>query len=182
MLLPWTGIIHFVRWFGFRSSGTNPWHEVILCWSFRLKFIHQLFTVIADCISVGNYKGRVFSLRQKECDTVYTPHLMWATQSPSSDQLRNYLCNRKQYVGAKQRRQTHYFKPFITRINISAEINKGCLACLEDRCIPPCLASLEQGLLGCHAYQPSVKPLYFFLIIHLEKGDWKSCQGELPLW
>lgn len=67
-LLLW-GRIHFVRRFGFKSVGTNLWHEVILCWSFSPKFIHQLFTVNADCISVGNYKGWVFSLRQKECDT-----------------------------------------------------------------------------------------------------------------
>lgn len=170
-----------MRWFGFKSTGTNPWHEVILCWSFSPKFIHQLFTLIADCISVGNYKGWVFSLRQKECDTVDTPHLMWGTQCPCSVQGTNYLCIRKQCGSARGKRQTHYFKPFITCINISAEINKGWWACLEDSCSSLCLASLEQGLLGCHAYQPPVKPLHFFLIIHLEQGDWRSCQGEL-LW
>lgn len=37
------------------------------------KFIHQLFTVDGDRISVGNYKGWVFSLRQKECDTAIHP-------------------------------------------------------------------------------------------------------------
>lgn len=170
-----------MRWFGFKSTGTNPWHEVILCWSFSPKFIHQLFTLIADCISVGNYKAWVFSLRQKECDTVDTPHLMWGTQCPCSVQGTNYLCIRKQCGSARGKRQTHYFKPFITCINISAEINKGWWACLEDSCSSLCLASLEQGLLGCHAYQPPVKPLHFFLIIHLEQGDWRSCQGEL-LW
>lgn len=168
-----------MRWFGFKSAGTNPWHEVILCWSSSLKFIHQLFTAIADCINVGNYKGWVFSLRQKECDTVDTPNLMWATPCPSGVQGRNYLCIRKQCASAKEKRQTHYFKPFITHINFSAEINKGCWACLEDRCSLPFLASFEQGLLGCHAYWPLVKPLHFFLIIHLEQGDWRTCQGEL---
>lgn len=79
----------------------------------------------------------------------------------------------------KGKRQTHYFKPFITCINISTEINKGWQACLEDSCSSLRLASLEQGLLGCHAYWPPVKPLHLFLIIHLEQGDWRSCQGEL---
>lgn len=82
----------------------------------------------------------------------------------------------------KGKRQTHYFKPFITCINISAEINKGWQACLEDSCSSLRLASLEWGLLGCHAYWPPVKPLHLFLIIHLEQGDWKSCQGELLRW
>lgn len=41
------------------------------------KFIHQLFTVDGGRISEGNYKGWVFSLRQKECDTANTPGLMW---------------------------------------------------------------------------------------------------------
>lgn len=82
----------------------------------------------------------------------------------------------------KGKRQTHYFKPFITCINISAEINKGWQACLEDSCSSLRLASLERGLLGCHAYQPPVKPLHLFLIIHLERGDWRSCQGELLRW
>lgn len=78
------GRIHFVRRFGFKSVGTNLWHEVILCWSFSPKFIHQLFTVNADCISVGNYKGWVFSLRQKECDTAEpTPNLMRQRRCPS---------------------------------------------------------------------------------------------------
>lgn len=48
------------------------------------KFIHQLFTVDGDRISVGNYKGWVFSLRQKECDTANTPRLMWQSQCPRS--------------------------------------------------------------------------------------------------
>lgn len=48
------------------------------------KFIHQLFTVGGDRISVGNYKGWVFSLRQKECDTANTPRLMWQSQCPRS--------------------------------------------------------------------------------------------------
>ena len=83
-------------------------------------------------------------------------------------------------LGLKEKkRQTHYFKPFITRINISAEINKGWWACLEDSCSSLRSASLERGLLGCHAYQPPVKPLHLFLIIHLERGEWRSCQGEL---
>lgn len=82
--LLWRGRIHFARWFGFKSAGTNLWHEVILCWSFSPKFIHQLFTVNADCISVGNYEGWVFSLRQKECDTADTPNLMCRSQCPRS--------------------------------------------------------------------------------------------------
>lgn len=82
-------------------------------------------------------------------------------------------------VLGQKKRQTHYFKPFITCINISAEINKGWRACLEDSCSSLRLASSERGLLGCHAYQPPVKPLHLFLIIHLEQGDWRSCQGEL---
>lgn len=82
--LLWWGRIHFVRRFGFKSVGTNLWHEVILYWSFSPKFIHQLFTVKADCISVGNYKGWVFSLRQKECDTAEpTPNLMCRSRCPS---------------------------------------------------------------------------------------------------
>lgn len=46
------------------------------------KFIHQLFTVNGDRISVGNYEGWVFSLRQKECDTADTPNLMCRSQCP----------------------------------------------------------------------------------------------------
>ena len=105
MPLLWRGRIHFARWFGFKSAGTNPWHEVILCWSFRPKFVHQLFTVNADCISVGNYEGWVFSLRQKECDTADTPHLMCRTQCPRSVRGKNYLCIRKQYAGAKGKKK-----------------------------------------------------------------------------
>lgn len=101
--LLWKGRIHFARWFAFKSAGTNPWHEVILCWSFSPKFIHQLFTVNADCISVGNYKGWVFSLRQKECDTADTTHLMCWTQCPRIVQGKNYLCIRKQCAGAKEK-------------------------------------------------------------------------------
>lgn len=90
--LLWWGRIHFVRWFGFKSAGTNLWHEVILCWSFSPKFIHQLFTVNADCISVGNYKNWVFSLRQKECDTAEpTPSLMCRSRSPSSVRERGII-------------------------------------------------------------------------------------------
>lgn len=82
-LLSW-GRIHFVRRCGFKSVRTNLWHEVILCWSFSPKFIHQLFTVNADCISVGNYKGWVFSLRQKDCDTAEpTPNITCQSQCPS---------------------------------------------------------------------------------------------------
>lgn len=104
--LLWRGRIHFARWFGFKSAGTNPWHEVILCWSFSPKFIHQLFTVNADCISVGNYKGWVFSLRQKECDTADTPNLMCWTRCPRSVQGKNYLCIRKQCARAKEKADT----------------------------------------------------------------------------
>lgn len=82
--LPFVVRIHFVRRFGFKSVGTNLWHEVILCWSFSSKFIHQLFTVNADCISVGNYKGWVFPLRQKECDTAEPiPNIMCQSRCPS---------------------------------------------------------------------------------------------------
>lgn len=49
----------------------------------------------------------------------------------------------------KKKKQTHYFKPFITCINISTEINKGCWACLEDSCSLLRLACLERvGALG----------------------------------
>ena len=96
--LLWRGRIHFARWFGFKSAGTNPWHEVLLCWSFSPKFIHQLFTVNADCISVGNYEGWVFSLRQKECDTADTPRVMRRTQCPRSVRGKNYLCIRKHII------------------------------------------------------------------------------------
>lgn len=84
--------------------------------------------------------------------------------------------------GQKKKRQTHYFKPFITCINISSEINKGWAGLFGGQLQ---LAALGQrgasagGLLGCQAYQSPVKPLHLFLIIHLELGDWRSCQGEL---
>lgn len=71
--------IHFATWFGFKSAGTSAWHEVTLRWNFSPKFKHQLFTVNNDCISVGNYKGWIFSLRQKECDTADTSLLMCQT-------------------------------------------------------------------------------------------------------
>lgn len=149
--LLWWGRIHFVWWFIFKSVGTNLWHEVILCWSFSPKFIHQLFTVNADCISVGNYKGWVFSLRQKECDTAEpTPDLMCRSRCPSHIRegriiyVLETVCS-----GNRKKKQTHYFKPFITCINISTEINKGCWACLEDSCSLLRLACLERvGALG----------------------------------
>lgn len=104
--LLWRGRIHFARWFGFKSAGTNPWHEVILCWSFSPKFIHQLFTVNGNCISVGNYEGWEFSLRQKECDTADTPNLMWRAQCPRGVRGKNYLCIRKQCARAKEKADT----------------------------------------------------------------------------
>lgn len=177
-----SGKIHFVRRFGFKSVGTNLWHEVILCWSFIPKFIHQLFTVNADCISVGNYKGWVFSLRQKECDTAEpTPNLMCQRQCPSGVRERRIIYVLETVCLGERKKADTLFKPFITCINISAEINKGCWACLEDSCSLLRLACLERvgGLLGCQAYQPWVKPLHLFLIIHLEQGDCRSCQGEL---
>lgn len=149
-LLLWRRI-HFVRWFRFKSAGTNLWHEVILCWSFSPKFIHQLFTVDADCISVGNYEGWVFSLRQKECDTAEpTPNLMCLSRCPSGVReggiiyVLETVCS-GEGKKKKKKKQTHYFKPFITCINISAEINKGWWACLEDSCSLLRLACLERA-------------------------------------
>lgn len=62
----------------------------------------------------------------------------------------NYLCIRNSMLGRQEKKkQTHYFKPFITCINISTEINKGCWACLEDSCSLLRLACLERvGALG----------------------------------
>lgn len=64
-----------------------------------------------------------------------------STQCPRG---KNYLCIRNSVLG-QRKRQTHYFKPFITCINISAEINKGWQACLEDSCSLLRLASLERA-------------------------------------
>lgn len=94
----------------------------------------------------------------------------------------NYLCIRKQCARArgreKEKTQTHYFKPFITSINISWQINKECRPCLEDSC--SCMVQCSVELKGHYAY-PSVKPP--FLFNHPLSALWvESSPGELRSW
>lgn len=78
----------------------------------------------------------------------------------------------------KEKTQTHYFKPFITSINISWQINKECRPCLEDSC--SCMVQCSVELKGHYAY-PSVKPP--FLFNHPLSALWvESSPGELRSW
>lgn len=120
----------------------------------------------------------IFSQAERMWYSGYTQPNVAQPVSTQRPRGKNYLCIRNSVLG-QRKRQTHYFKPFITCINISAEINKGWRACLEDSCSLLRLASLERvGALGMPSIPaPSKTPPSLFN--HPLRTGWLE---ELSRW